>query len=205
LSYPYNPDANPATSSDARVPYYGDWVWAVGFNDGTVYGGKLSLSAKGNADTGLLNASFGAGVTCSGSLSTCVNTGVGQGVMGSVVLDNGTSQLASAFRVGSGVNQTGFLALDDDGKITVDPELKQPLFEGSGFWFFSSSSSNRASVVVLIAQQDADPEIKANSSETVGSAFSAQATPSLKSLATPGNSLARRAVLERMKSLLERH
>jgi len=182
------------------VPYYGDWVWVVGFADKTTYVGKMSLNAKGDADSGLVNAANGAASRCSSSLSTCVNTSNGQGVMGTVVFKSGAVNLASAFRTGTGSNQTGFLALDQDGQISFDTELKQPIFEGPGLWFSSSSSSDSVDIYILIAQQDADPEIKA---QTANFALPALDLPSLKSFASLTVSPARQAALERMKSILE--
>ena len=200
LSYPYNPSASVVASSDPRVPYYGDWLWVVGFSDETFLAGKFSVSTKGDAGTGLLNAANGAGSMCSGALASCVNTGVGQGVFGTQVLENGSVVLASAFRMGTNPNQVGFITLDDDMKIIYDAELALPIFEGPGLWFSSSSSSDSERMYVVIAQEDADPQFK---SQNLVAASFARLDQTHAHIASQALIPARQVALERMKELLQ--
>jgi hypothetical protein len=156
LSYPYNPNLDITERSDARVPYYGEWVWAVAFSNGDVFTGKMSISKRAPSTDGLTNAGGGVAVWC---VTASCNYGSDIGVVGSVNTSSG-----SALSIGlydSYYDQTKFVALDSDGIVGVEVNGK-PTLKGPGRWFYYSGSDT--AIGFAMSQVNTVPPVKLDGS-----------------------------------------
>ncbi|WP_295817177.1 hypothetical protein [uncultured Deinococcus sp.] len=129
-SSPYNPNRNPTEDTDSRVPYYGEWAWAITFPDGSSAVGRLSISKRITPKAGYANAGAGAAVYCpdgddcpyesdTGLIGTTSNNGHGELI---VELDDPAS--------------TGFLrftGVDLDGVVGTEGQGR-PTLTGNGYW-----------------------------------------------------------------------
>ena len=201
LNYPYNPPASNTVSSDPRVPYYGDWVWSVGFSDGTTFSGKMSISNK-PADTATTR-NFGGGPAewCVSGFFNCPYTYKNLGIIGSVQSNTGTF-LSASYIVNVNNLFIKFIAVDADGQISIEPKLNYaPSFIGVGQWYYDAGGSSN--VVVIISQLNSNPEIKLQNKNFISTTFMSKniiENPiGLNSLST---SVARDAAFKHMQQLL---
>ncbi len=155
LSYPYNPDVSPVERTDQRVPYYGEWVWAVSFDNGTSFIGRMSIAKKVSPLSGFNNASAGAGVWCPNG-DTCAY-GSDIGLMGTVT-SSGSSYLFGGLYDNSAFQQIKFVGLDLDGRVGTEVN-GAPTLSGIGAWQFYSGDN--ATVGFAMAQVSTNPPIKA--------------------------------------------
>ncbi|WP_293914031.1 hypothetical protein [Deinococcus sp.] len=168
LNYPYNPNFNAVESSDTRVPYYGEWVWAATLSSGTTYTGKMSISRRAPADAEFKNTGAGAAVWC--VTTPCIyNKDIG--LIGSFSSGN-VAKLSVGFYDGD-FNQLKFVALDADGIVGTEFEGK-PTLSGAGAWYFYNGST--ATMGFAMAQVSTVPPIKLQGPATVPQARLGQIT-----------------------------
>ncbi|MBB6099689.1 hypothetical protein HNR42_003147 [Deinobacterium chartae] len=149
----YNPNANPRPSGDSRVPYRGDWVWAVSFSSGESFVGAMSISRRAPADANFVNVGVGVSEWCVSS--DCRFSG-DVGMIGTMVFDDGSYHLTAAHYDASS-EQVRFMGLDHDGRVGNEVEGR-PTLSGPGVWQFTSGGT--AQVGFAMVQVDADPAVK---------------------------------------------
>ncbi|BDP44140.1 hypothetical protein DAETH_41090 (plasmid) [Deinococcus aetherius] len=137
-SYPYNPSASVTQSSDARVPYRGDWVFVAKLADGSQRYGLASITTK-YSDNDLKNAG-------GGFMSWCVQLDCkqydeqGNGLIGSASI-SGSVQLVIGM-VPKGTKTTRFEMADVDGR--VEKEQDHATIKGQGSWVDAAGNAQTA-------------------------------------------------------------
>ena len=154
-SYPYNPDANAVQSKDSRVPYYGEWAWAVVFSTGDTFVGEMSIAVKTDEATSLKNMGGGLSKWCtSGTLTGC-NFGNDIGLIGTYV--NSGKAYLSASHFDSAADTVKWVGFDTNGKVEATSSGK-PSISGQGEWFFYDGSD--AAVAFAVVQASTTPSVK---------------------------------------------
>lgn len=109
----YNPDASATESTDTRIPYQGDWVWAAKLADGTYRLGVTSISTRGTPNETAKNGGVGNNALCADA--TCTGVGASNFAVILTEIINGEAELA-AF-LGSQLSMT-----DSDAKVTLNAQ-----------------------------------------------------------------------------------
>jgi len=154
VNYPYNPSVNGNEVPDARVPYYGEWVWAVSFSSGTNYVGKMSISKRVSPLNIFTNTGGGAAVWCTNG-DDCAYGG-DLGLIGSAK-SGGNTYLFGGLYDNSSYQQTKFVGIDSDGVVGTEVNGK-PTISGVGQWYFYSGSTS--SIGFAMVQSSTNPPIK---------------------------------------------
>ncbi len=136
---PFNPNASTVQSSDPRVPYSGDWVWAVVFPDDSSYTGVISITQKGNSTANFVNPGIGAAAVCNDATCPVVDDLAVVGSLVSTVDGTASLTVAQATQAGS----VRWFGLDDDGVVGTEFEGK-PTLTGGALWDPSSDHAVEA-------------------------------------------------------------
>ncbi|WP_216320670.1 hypothetical protein [Deinococcus aestuarii] len=137
-SYPYNPDASVTQSSDARIPYRGDWVFVAVLADGSKRYGVASITTK-YSDASIKNAGGGFMAWC--VQSDCAKDDEqGTGLIGSASA-SGTAQLTIGM-VPEGSTSTRFWMIDTNGR--VEKTNNQATISGQGSWIGAAGTGQAA-------------------------------------------------------------
>lgn len=157
-SYPFNPQANGTESTDARIPYRGEWRWAVALSDTEVYIGRISITERLPAGTaaGFTNVGGGPGVVCSNP-NLCSYTGE-FGLIGTHSDASGAA-LVVALSDSAAAQNLRFLGLDDDGVVGTEV-TGQPSLMGTGVW--QTASGQLADMGFAVVQDSADAPVTAS-------------------------------------------
>ncbi|BDP43128.1 hypothetical protein DAETH_30970 [Deinococcus aetherius] len=154
-SYPYNPGPSAVESSDSRVPYYGDWVWAVRLLDGSYRLGALSVTQRGMPTARAKNGGVGEGFVCADANCTTVYDG-SYGVISTFLVD-GQPKLSAIFgNATRTANRLGIL--DSDDKVAANAQ-GHAVIAGSGTWVQEPGTEGQP-VKVAFVQVDATPDMK---------------------------------------------
>lgn len=142
-SYPYNPNASAVQSSDARIPYRGDWVFAAILADGGERSGVVGITTK-YSDDNLKNAG-------GGFMAWCYKAGCspddeqGTGLIGSVKTSAGAA--LSIGMVPEKSNTVRFVMIDDDGLVGTTEG--RATISGQGLWT-STEGVDQAAVFAFV-------------------------------------------------------
>lgn len=137
-SYPYNPSASMTPSSDARVPYRGDWVFVANLDDGSKRYGVVSVTDK-YSDDNFKNAGGGFVAWC--VKSDCQQDDEqGTGLIGSATI-GGKVELTVGM-VPENSTAVRFLMADDDG--VVGAGTSGATISGQGSWMVGTSEEHAA-------------------------------------------------------------
>jgi hypothetical protein len=189
LSYPYNPSMNGSEYSDARVPYYGEWSWAVTFSTGDTFVGRMSISKRISPVTTFTNAGGGAGVWCVNGDNCAYGNDLG--VVGTAT--SGRSYLFGSLFDNSSYQQVKFVGLDSDGVVGTEVQ-GLPTLSGTGQWQYYSGGS--ANIGFAMVQTSTNPPVKL-----------ASVTPSggnvIKSINAANSGLKTQAVADLQKRALD--
>lgn len=176
--YPYNPNASATQSKDSRVPYYGEWVWAIAFSSGDPFVGKMSISKKVDESATLKNFGGGASAWCtSGTVAGCTYDG-DVGLVGSIVDTDGSVDLVGSHYDAS-TKTVKWLGIDSDGRVDLTSSGK-PALSGVGRWYFYNGTST--TVAFALVQASTTPPVKLASPGTPSEAQLVQRLESGKAL-----------------------
>ncbi len=157
-SYPYNPQANGTESADTRIPYRGEWRWAVALSDTETYVGRISISERMPSVTaaGFTNVGGGPGAVCP-NRDLCSYTGE-FGLIGTHS-DASGSALVVALSDSAAAQNLRFLGQDDDGVVGTEV-TGQPSLVGGGVW--QTASGQLADMGFAVVQANADAPVTAS-------------------------------------------
>lgn len=137
----YNPDASATESTDTRIPYQGDWVWAAKLTDGSYRLGVMGIATRGTPNATAKNGGVGSNALCADATCTSVGTPNFAVVLTEIV--NGEATL-TAF-LGSQLNMT-----DSDAKVTLNAQGRA-VISGTG-----TLADNGQTARVAFVQVNAD-------------------------------------------------
>ncbi len=163
--YPYNPGRNPTEDTDPRIPYYGEWAWAVTFPGGTVAKGRMSISRRITPGAGYANASEGMAVWCPDG-DVCPYEG--DTALIGTTSNNGQGELIVEMDDPAQDNLIRFVGVDLDGVVDTDSSGR-PTLTGNGTWNLDSGS---VYVAFTLTQTSTKPMVKASTMNAAPSLLS---------------------------------
>lgn len=154
-SYPYNPDASAVQSGDARVPYYGEWVWVVTFSNQSTFNGKMGVSVRERESASFKNGGVGVSQRCLAGLDACQYAD-NRGSINTYLASGGGAYLSADY-YDTTADELKWVGLDADGRVGSEVSGK-PTITGTGRWYFTSGGS--ASVGFALVQVGTEPAVK---------------------------------------------
>lgn len=148
----YNPDASATESTDPRIPYQGDWVWAARLSNGSYQVGVLSIATRGQPTNEAKNGGVGANAQCSDDTCTTKSAATFGLILSEI--SEGQAQLGVIFG-----NRLSFT--DSDGKVTLNAQGR-PVISGAG-----QLANDAGAVRVALVQVNADANTEGNLDVTV--------------------------------------